>query len=63
MIAWILGGWQLVMKFYNLRLAVDPFWFDMEADKFFEIVKADAPNNFAVMVKPAVTEVSFNKSS
>lgn len=59
MVAWLLGGWELVKDFRTKRLVVENPWPEMESDTFFELVQGKDSNSIAVRVKYAVVEVSL----
>lgn len=57
-ITWLLGGWELIKEFEKRRMSVDPIFWDMKTDTFFELVRYKDSVHVAAMVKSAVTDVS-----
>jgi serine/threonine protein kinase len=59
-ITWLLGGWELLQEFRMKRTKVDPKWYGIETDTFFELGKSSERNTMGPInarVKPAVTTV------
>jgi hypothetical protein len=57
-ITWMLGGWDLVNYFYELRKAPDYYLFGALSDNFFELRKRGYKGKPQAMVKKKVTTVS-----
>ncbi|ROV96675.1 hypothetical protein VSDG_05554 [Cytospora chrysosperma] len=58
LVAWLLGGWNLVQKFQSQRSAKDATTYHHRADDgtFFEIKRVDEDGSVVAIVKPAVTK-------
>lgn len=56
-IAWLLGGWDLILEFANARESNDPRWPNVSTDHYFEILEKDGTKMAAL--KPAVVKVGL----
>lgn len=64
MVAWLLGGWELVHSFQHRRAANEGFSFysNVADAAFFQIESVEKDGTASVTVKPAVIEVSVFQS-